>query len=61
VSSAHTLLRQRSTRGGQVLRLTVSACQCTRYSDTVPVLSDRVASCLVGRRLVISLDDPDRR
>ena len=44
----HTLLRQHSDLWGSVLRLTVSAYRW--YSGMVPVLSGRVASCLVGRQ-----------
>jgi hypothetical protein len=53
----HTLLRQCSDLGGLVLHLTVSARQW--YSGVAPVLSGRVASCLVGRQPKISLDEPD--
>jgi len=55
----HTLLRQHSDLWGPVLRLTVSACWW--YSAMAPVLSCRVASCLVGRQPSISVDKPDRR
>jgi hypothetical protein len=40
---------------GQVLHLTVSACRW--YSNTTPVLSDRLVPFLVGRRPGISLDE----
>jgi hypothetical protein len=56
---AHTLLRQRSDHRGPVLRLTVSACRW--YSGIAPVLSDRVAPYLVGRRPRIHLDEAHRR
>jgi hypothetical protein len=55
----HTLLRQRSDHRGLVLRLIVSACWW--YSDTAPVLGDRVVPYLVGRRPGISLDEAHRR
>jgi hypothetical protein len=55
----HTLLRQRSDLGGPVLCLTVSAHWW--YSGVAPVLSGRVASCLVGRQPGISLDEAHHR
>jgi hypothetical protein len=55
----HIVLRQRSDHRGPVLRLTVSAYRW--YSDTVPVLSDRVVLYLVRRRPGISLDEVHHR
>jgi hypothetical protein len=56
---AHILLRQRSDHRGLVLHLTVSACQW--YSGIAPILSDRVAPYLVGRRPRIHLDEAHHR
>jgi hypothetical protein len=55
----HTLLRQCSDLGGPVLCLVVSARRW--YFGVAPVLSGRVASCLVGKQPEISLDEVHRR